>query len=154
MTTWPPRWARPGAGRRGRLARLVRHDLRAARPARGGPDRHGRRLRRRDRPPPADGRHAERRRRAAATATCRDRPGRADEPALSAPGADGVALLPYLDGERTPNRPDATGVLRGLTTQNATAANLARAAIEAVLGTLAEAADLIAAQARPATGSC
>ena len=62
------------------------------------------------------------------------------------PGAGGIALLPYLDGERSPNRPDATGVLRGLTTQNATPANLARAAIEAVLGTLAEAADLIAAQ--------
>ena len=64
----------------------------------------------------------------------------------AAPGAGGLVLLPYLDGERTPNRPDATGVLRGLTTQNATAANLARAAIEAVLATLAEAADLIAAQ--------
>jgi xylulokinase len=62
------------------------------------------------------------------------------------PGAGGLALLPYLDGERSPNRPDATGVLRGLTTRNATAANFARAAIEAVLGTLAEAADLIAAQ--------
>ncbi|MGD0923968.1 MAG: xylulokinase [Streptosporangiaceae bacterium] len=62
------------------------------------------------------------------------------------PGAGGIALLPYLDGERSPNRPHATGVLRGLTTQNATAANFARAAIEAVLGTLAEAADLIAAQ--------
>ncbi len=62
------------------------------------------------------------------------------------PGAGGLALLPYLDGERSPNRPDATGVLRGLTTQNATPANVARAAIEAVLGTLAEAADLIAAQ--------
>ena len=62
------------------------------------------------------------------------------------PGAGGIALLPYLDGERSPNRPDATGVLRGLTTQNATGANLARAAIEAVLATLAEAADLIAAQ--------
>ena len=67
--------------------------------------------------------------------------------ALSAePGAGGIALLPYLDGERSPNRPDATGVLRGLTTRNATPANLARAAIEAVLATLAEAADLIAAQ--------
>ena len=62
------------------------------------------------------------------------------------PGAGGIALLPYLDGERSPNRPDATGVLRGLTTRNATPANLARAAIEAVLATLAEAADLIAAQ--------
>jgi len=62
------------------------------------------------------------------------------------PGAGGLVLLPYLDGERSPNRPDATGVLRGVTTQNMTGPNLARAAIEAVLGTLAEAADLIAAQ--------
>jgi xylulokinase len=62
------------------------------------------------------------------------------------PGAGGIALLPYLDGERSPNRPDASGVLRGLTTQNATGPNLARAAVEAVLATLAEAADLIAAQ--------
>jgi len=69
------------------------------------------------------------------------------EQALQAePGAGGLVLLPYLDGERSPNRPDATGVLRGLTTQNMTGPNLARAAIEAVLGTLAEAADLIAAQ--------
>ena len=62
------------------------------------------------------------------------------------PGAGGITLLPYLDGERTPNRPHATGVLRGLTTHNATPANFARAAVEAVLATLAEAADLIAAQ--------
>jgi xylulokinase len=62
------------------------------------------------------------------------------------PGAGGIALLPYLDGERSPNRPQASGVLRGLTTQNATGPNLARAAVEAVLATLAEAADLIAAQ--------
>jgi xylulokinase len=64
----------------------------------------------------------------------------------AAPGAGGVTLLPYLDGERTPNRPSATGVLRGLTTQNATRQNLARAAVEAVLASLAEAADLLAAQ--------
>ena len=31
------------------------------------------------------------------------------------PGAGGLTLLPYLDGERTPNRPAATGVLTGLT---------------------------------------
>jgi xylulokinase len=62
------------------------------------------------------------------------------------PGAGGITLLPYLDGERTPNRPDATGVLRGLTTKNATSQNLARAAVEAVLASLAEAADLLAAQ--------
>ncbi len=29
------------------------------------------------------------------------------------PGAGGVVLLPYLDGERTPNRPEATGALAG-----------------------------------------
>jgi xylulokinase len=57
------------------------------------------------------------------------------------PGAQGVTLLPYLDGERTPNRPSATGVLDGLTTHNARPENLARAAIEAVLASLAEAAD-------------
>jgi xylulokinase len=64
----------------------------------------------------------------------------------ASPGAGGITLLPYLDGERTPNRPGATGVLRGLTTRNATSQNLARAAVEAVLATLAEAADLVAAQ--------
>ena len=70
-----------------------------------------------------------------------------DTRALAAePGAGGITLLPYLDGERTPNRPGATGVLCGLTTQNATSQNLARAAIEAVLASLAEAADLLTAQ--------
>jgi xylulokinase len=68
-----------------------------------------------------------------------------DRLALSAqPGAGGLTLLPYLDGERTPDRPAATGVLRGLTTRNASQANLARAAVEAVLASLADAADLLA----------
>jgi xylulokinase len=60
------------------------------------------------------------------------------------PGAGGITLLPYLDGERTPDRPAATGVLRGLTTSNATRENLARAAVEAVLASLADAADRLA----------
>ncbi len=59
------------------------------------------------------------------------------------PGAGGLTLLPYFDGERTPVRPDATGVLRGLTTHNATPENLARAAVEAVLASLAEVAALL-----------
>jgi xylulokinase len=59
------------------------------------------------------------------------------------PGAGGITLLPYLDGERTPVRPGATGVLRGLTTHNATGENLARAAVEAVLASLAEVASLL-----------
>jgi xylulokinase len=62
------------------------------------------------------------------------------------PGAGGITLLPYLDGERTPDRPGATGVLRGLTTHNATRENLARAAVEAVLASLADAADLLTGQ--------
>jgi len=64
----------------------------------------------------------------------------------AAPGAGGLTLLPYLDGERTPDRPGATGVLRGLTTRNATRENLARAAVEAVLASLADAAGLLGAQ--------
>lgn len=60
-------------------------------------------------------------------------------------GAGGISLLPYFDGERTPDRPGATGVIRGLTTRNATRQNLARAAVEAVLASLADAADLLAA---------
>lgn len=63
----------------------------------------------------------------------------------AAPGAGGLTLLPYLDGERTPNRPDATGVLRGLTTSNATRENLARAAVEALLASLADAVDHLTA---------
>ncbi len=61
----------------------------------------------------------------------------------AAPGAGGVTLLPYFDGERTPVRPGATGVLHGLTTRNATPENLARAAVEAVLASLADVASLL-----------
>jgi xylulokinase len=78
-----------------------------------------------------------------------------DALALAAePGAGGITLLPYLDGERTPDRPDATGVLRGLTTRNATRENLARAAVEALLASLADAADLLAVACgtKPASG--
>jgi xylulokinase len=59
------------------------------------------------------------------------------------PGAGGITLLPYFDGERTPVRPGATGTLHGLTTRNATAENLARAAVEAVLASLADVAALL-----------
>lgn len=45
-------------------------------------------------------------------------------------GSNGVLLLPYLTGERTPNVPDGKGVLYGLTPENFTAGNLARAAME------------------------
>lgn len=62
--------------------------------------------------------------------------------ALSAPpGAEGVVLLPYFEGERTPNRPDATGSLHGLRLGNATPANIARAAVEGMLCGLADGVD-------------
>ncbi|GGV27781.1 xylulokinase [Actinomadura cremea] len=62
------------------------------------------------------------------------------------PGAGGLTLLPYLEGERTPDRPGATGVLSGLTTANATRENVARAAVEALLCSLADAVDHLEAQ--------
>ncbi|GAA1221025.1 xylulokinase [Prauserella alba] len=65
-----------------------------------------------------------------------------DQLALSAsPGADGLTLLPYLDGERTPNLPDATGSLVGLRRSNMTPANVARAAVEGMLCGLAAGLD-------------
>ena len=54
--------------------------------------------------------------------------------ALAAPpGAEGVTLLPYFEGERTPDLPHATASLHGLTLHNSTRPNLARAAIEGML---------------------
>jgi len=63
-----------------------------------------------------------------------------DSAALSvAPGSDGLTLIPYLQGERTPNRPDATGTLFGVTLNNFTPAHLARAGVEAILCSLNDA---------------
>lgn len=64
--------------------------------------------------------------------------------ALSAqPGSGGLTLLPYFDGERTPNLPDARGSLHGITRQNLTPANIARAAVEGMLGGMADAVDAL-----------
>ena len=49
------------------------------------------------------------------------------------PGAGGVTLIPYFDGERTPNRPQARASLHGMTLANTTRENIARAFIEALL---------------------
>jgi xylulokinase len=48
------------------------------------------------------------------------------------PGSDGLLLLPYLEGERTPNVPDGTGVFLGVSPRTFTAAHFARAAMEGV----------------------
>lgn len=67
--------------------------------------------------------------------------------ALSAPaGSEGLVLLPYLDGERTPNLPTATGSLHGITRANYSPANIARAAFEGMLGGLADAVDALVRQ--------
>jgi xylulokinase len=67
--------------------------------------------------------------------------------ALAAPaGADGLVLVPYLEGERTPNRPLSTGALHGVTLRTATPAHLARAAVEGMLCALADGLDALIAQ--------
>jgi xylulokinase len=72
---------------------------------------------------------------------------RLSELALSAPpGAGGLTLVPYLEGERTPNRPHATGALHGLRLANSTPACLARAAVEGLLCGLADGLDALAAE--------
>jgi xylulokinase len=62
----------------------------------------------------------------------------------AAPGAGGLVLLPYLDGERTPNRPNATGVLAGLRS-DVTREQLARAAFEGVVCGLLDGLDALRA---------
>ncbi len=63
----------------------------------------------------------------------------------AAPGAGGLTLLPYLDGERTPNRPKATGSLTGLRS-DVTREQFARATVEGVLCGLLDGLDALTAQ--------
>jgi xylulokinase len=58
-------------------------------------------------------------------------------------GAGGLVLLPYLDGERTPDRPTATGVLAGLRS-GTSRDELARAAFEGVVCGLLDGLDALA----------
>ncbi|MFC3689583.1 xylulokinase [Aquipuribacter hungaricus] len=69
------------------------------------------------------------------------------ELALQAPaGADGLVLVPYLEGERTPNLPHSTGSLHGLTLASTTPAHLARAAFEGLFCGLAAGIDALVEQ--------
>jgi len=52
--------------------------------------------------------------------------------AKAPPGSDGLMLLPYLEGERTPNVPDGTGVFFGARPATFTAPHFARATMEGV----------------------
>ncbi|WP_439593719.1 xylulokinase [Microbacterium sp.] len=64
--------------------------------------------------------------------------------ALAAPpGAGGLTLVPYFQGERTPNLPDATASLTGMTLASTKRENLARAAVEGMLSGLAAGLDAL-----------
>jgi xylulokinase len=74
------------------------------------------------------------------------------ELALAAtPGSDGLVLQPYFEGERTPNRPDATATLFGMTLASTSRTNLARASIEGLLSGLAAGLDALRSQGVTAT---
>ncbi|HTI01770.1 MAG TPA: xylulokinase [Acidisoma sp.] len=67
-----------------------------------------------------------------------------DAMVLAAAAGSGVVVVPYLDGERTPNLPLATGQLLGLRS-NTSPEQIARAAIEGVLCSLLDGRDLLRA---------
>jgi xylulokinase len=70
---------------------------------------------------------------------------RFDQLALGAsPGAGGVTLVPYFNGARVPARPDATGLLAGLSA-DVTPEEVARAAVEGVVCALLDAVDALRA---------
>jgi xylulokinase len=69
------------------------------------------------------------------------------------PGAGGVVLVPYLDGERTPDRPDATGTLTGLRS-DVDREQVARAAYEGVVCGLLDGLDALRAAGVAVDGRC
>jgi len=62
------------------------------------------------------------------------------------PGSGGLSLVPYFEGERTPDLPEATATLSGLTLASTTRENLARAAVEGMLSALADGGAAVRAQ--------
>ena len=77
-----------------------------------------------------------------------------DALALASPsGARGATLLPYFDGERTPNRPSARGALAGLSAA-ASREDVARAAFEGVVCGLLDGLDALRAVDVRAEGRC
>lgn len=57
-------------------------------------------------------------------------------------GKSSVTLLPYFDGERTPNRPQATGLLTGLRTDT-TREDFARGVVEGLLCSMLDAIEAV-----------
>lgn len=69
--------------------------------------------------------------------------------ASAEPDAGGLTMIPYFDGERTPNLPHARASLTGMSRANMSRANMARAAVLGLLCHLAEALDVLRAQGIP-----
>lgn len=69
-----------------------------------------------------------------------------DRLAMEAPVSGGPVLVPYLDGERGPNLPDATGAFIGMTRANMEAGAVARAAVVGMLCGIAENLDNLRAR--------
>jgi xylulokinase len=61
----------------------------------------------------------------------------------STPGSSGLVLLPYLEGERTPQLPHTAGTLTGLRRESMKPEHLARASFEGMLCSLADAMDVL-----------
>lgn len=72
-----------------------------------------------------------------------------DEAALSVPDSAGLTLTPYFEGERTPNLPDATASLEGMTLANTDRAHVARATVEGLLTLMRYALDAVRALGVP-----
>ncbi|MDQ1129448.1 xylulokinase [Microbacterium sp. SORGH_AS_0888] len=72
-----------------------------------------------------------------------DHAGLSDLALAAEPGAAGLTLVPYFEGERTPNLPDATASLTGMTLASTTRENLARAAVEGMLSGLGAGLDAL-----------
>lgn len=65
------------------------------------------------------------------------------------PGADGLVFLPFLNGERTPDLPQARGSVVGISANNYTSDNLIRAAVEGVSFGVLNGLELILAGRKP-----
>ena len=72
-----------------------------------------------------------------------------DDLAMSVPDAGGLTLTPYFEGERTPNLPDATASLTGMTLANCDRAHVARAGVEGLLQLMRGALDAVRALGVP-----
>ncbi|GHH83912.1 FGGY family carbohydrate kinase [Streptomyces capitiformicae] len=72
-----------------------------------------------------------------------DLEGLSDLAMKSTPGSHGLVMLPYLEGERTPNLPHTAGTLAGLRRESMKPEHFARAAFEGMLCGLADALDVL-----------